>query len=207
MTAPPIDIGRDEAAEAAARELTRPIYHADDPGWVAQAAQWILGRLAVLLETAARATPGGYLSLVVLLIVVIAAVVAIRLRIGPVSRSAARPRMLFDDGPVPAAQHRRAADEFAARGEWAEAVRARLRAVVRDLEERDLLERRPGRTADEAARSAGAVFPQCADELAAAARTFDDVWYGGRAATAEMDAQLRAVDAAVARARPVAMRP
>lgn len=205
MTAPPIDIGRDEAAGAAARELADPIYHADDPGWVARIAQWVLERIEDLVNAAASVTPGGYLSLLVLLGVIIAAIVAIRLRIGPISRAAAGPRLLFDDGPVPSAQHRRHADEFAARGEWAEAVRARLRAIVRGLEERDLLDSRPGRTADEAARSAGAVLPQCAEDLAAAARTFDDVWYGGRTATAEMDAQLRAVDAAVAGARPVAL--
>jgi hypothetical protein len=141
----------------------------------------------------------------VLLVLVVAAIVVIRLRIGAVGRSVAGAPALFGDGPVTAAEYRRAADAFAAREEWAEAVRARMRAVVRGLEERDLLEVRPGRTADEAAREAGAVLPRCAAELAAAARTFDDVWYGGRAATAEMDAQLRAVDTAVARERPVAV--
>lgn len=205
MTAPPIDIGRDEAAAAAARELAREIYHADDPGWFARIAQWVLARIADVVDAAATVTPGGYLSLLVLLVVIVAAVVAIRLRIGPISRSAAGPRTLFDDGPVPSAQHRRAADAFAARGEWAEAIRARLRAIVRGLEERDLIDGRPGRTADEAARTAGAVLPQCAEGLAAAARTFDDVWYGGIPATAEMDARLRAVDAEVARAKPAAL--
>ena len=55
---------------------------------------------------------------------------------------------------------------------------------------------RPGRTADEAAAEAGRALPDRDAELRAAARLFDDVWYGGRAATA-MDAQLRAVDEAV----------
>ncbi|MGI5128757.1 DUF4129 domain-containing protein [Pseudonocardia sp. CA-107938] len=198
----PIEIGRDEAADAAARELADPNYHSDQ-GIVGAIFSWIVERIADLFQLAADVTPGGYLSLLVLLVVVVAAVVAIRLRIGPMGRSAAAPVQLFEGGPLTAAEHRRAADAFAGRGEWAEAVRSRLRAVVRGLEERDLLDARPGRTADEAAREAGAVLPQCADDLAAAARTFDDVWYGGRTATAEMDAQLRAVDAAVVRARPV----
>jgi hypothetical protein len=201
---PPIDIGRDEAADAAARELANPIYHADQ-GLVATIFNWIVERIVDLLAAAATVAPGGYLSLVVLLVVVVAAVVVIRLRIGAVGRAAGGARELFEGGPVAAAEHRRAAEAFAARGEWAEAVRARLRAVVRGLEERDLLDVRPGRTADEAAREAGSVLPQCAADLAAAARTFDEVWYGGREATAEMDAQLRAVDAAVTRARPVAV--
>lgn len=201
---PPIDIGRDEAAEAAARELAKAIYHADQ-GLVGRIFSWIVERVADLFEIAATVAPGGYLSLLVLLVLVVAAIVVIRLRIGAVGRAAAGARELFEGGPVSAAEHRRAADAFAARGEWAEAVRARLRAVVRGLEERDLLDVRPGRTADEAAREAGAMLPQCATDLAAAAAVFDEVWYGGRDATAEMDAQLRAVDAAVTRARPVSV--
>jgi len=202
---PPIDIGRDEAAEAAARELAKGIYHADQ-GLVERIFGWIVERVADLFAMAATAAPGGYLSLLVLLVLVVAAIVVIRLRIGAVGRAVGGAPELFGDGPVASAEYRRAADAFAARGEWAEAVRARMRAVVRGLEERDLLDVRPGRTADEAAREAGAVLPQCAADLAAAARTFDDVWYGGRAATAEMDAQLRAVDAAVLQARPAAVR-
>ncbi|SHK05083.1 protein of unknown function [Pseudonocardia thermophila] len=201
MTLPPIDIGRDEAADAAARELARPIYH-DDRGLIATIFDWIVERIADLIAVAADATPGGYLSLLVLLAVLVAAIVVIRLRIGSVGRSTYGAQELFSGGPVPAAEHRREADAFAARGEWAEAVRSRMRAIVRGLEERDLLDVRPGRTADEAAREAGAVLPQCATDLRAAAAVFDDVWYGERPATQEMDAQLRAVDAAVARARP-----
>lgn len=205
MTSPPIDIDRAAAATAAARELAKQIYRADDPGWLTRLGRWLLDRFIELVEAAATATPGGYLSLLVLLVVIVAAIVVIRLRIGPVGRTVAGQQALFDDGPVPAAEHRRAADAFAARGEWAQAVRARLRAIVRNLEERDLIDARPGRTAQEAARAAGAVLPQCAADLAAAARTFDDVWYGGAPATADMDARLRAVDDAVARARPAAL--
>ena len=57
-----------------------------------------------------------------------------------------------------------------------------MRAIVRSLEERTLLDPRPGRTADEAAAEAGRPLPRHADRLRAAARTFDDVTYGGRTA-------------------------
>ena len=69
-----------------------------------------------------------------------------------------------------------AADAHAARGEWADAVRERLRAVVRSLEERAVLDERPGRTADEAAAEAGTALPTCADDLRRSARLFDDIW-------------------------------
>lgn len=203
LQVPPVDIGRDEARDAAARELARSVYHRDDPSWPVRIGRWIIEWLAGLIDAAARVSPGGYVGLLVVALLLVVAIVAIRLRIGPIARTTTGDRALFDAAPQTAADHRRAADAHATRGEWAEAVRARLRAVVRGLEERDLLDARAGRTAHEAAREAGAVLPDCAADLRAAATTFDDIWYGAQAATAEMDAQLRAVDDAVRRARPL----
>ncbi|MGH8970009.1 MAG: DUF4129 domain-containing protein, partial [Actinomycetes bacterium] len=77
------------------------------------------------------------------------------------------------------------------------------RAVVRGLEERSLLEPRPGRTADEAAAEGGAVLPDCARDLRQGAAIFDDVWYGGRAATAASHETLRRLDDRVRASRPV----
>jgi hypothetical protein len=74
--------------------------------------------------------------------------------------------------------------------------------VVRHVEERGLVDVRPGRTADEIARDAGRALPAVAGDLRAAARVFDDVWYGGRTADASSYDRLVAVDDAVAAARP-----
>ncbi|MGH3614236.1 MAG: DUF4129 domain-containing protein, partial [Pseudonocardia sp.] len=197
-----VDIGRDEAQRAAERELSDPVYAADDPSLVDRGVRWLLERISDLLDRAADASPGGYGGLAVLTLLVVLTVVAVRLRVGRIGRTAAGERALFDAGPRSAEDHRAAADTHAARGEWADAVRERLRAVVRSLEERDLLDTRAGRTADEAADEAGRVLPGCAEQLRTAAMTFDDVWYGARPATAAMDAQLRSADDAVRRARP-----
>ncbi|HVL86337.1 MAG TPA: DUF4129 domain-containing protein, partial [Pseudonocardia sp.] len=113
---------------------------------------------------------------------------------------------LFAAGPRTSADHRAAADAHAARGEWDAAVRERFRAVVRDLEERELIDTRAGRTAGEAATDAGLVLPSCAADLHAAAGLFDEVVYGGRRAAQDGDARIRAVDDAVRRARPVPAR-
>jgi hypothetical protein len=199
----PIDIGRDEAAAAARRELADPIYAPARPSWFQQAVRWVLEHLLRLFDSAAGLTPGGYGGLVVVVVLLVLAVVVIRWRIGAVARTARGPEALFEGGPRSAAEHRRDADAFAARGEWAEALRARLRAIVRGLEERALLDVRPGRTAHEAATEAGVALPDRADDLRRAATMFDDVWYGGRDATAEMDAWMRTVDESVARARVV----
>jgi Domain of unknown function (DUF4129) len=195
-------IGGDEAREAAQRELADPVYSADTPGPVERGIQWVLERLSDLLRTAADASPGGAGGLLVIGAVLVALVIAIRWRMGRVARGSRGAPELFGSAGRSAADHRAAADAHAGRGEWAEAVRERLRAVVRGLEERDLLDARAGRTADEAAAEAGQALPACADQLAAAARTFDDVWYGGRPADAAMDTQMRAVDDAVRAARP-----
>ena len=81
-------------------------------------------------------------------------------------------------------------------------MRERLRAVVRSLEERAVLDERPGRTADEAAAEAGRALPGCAAGLRSAAVLFDEVWYGGRPAGPESYAALRDLDAQVQAARP-----
>jgi hypothetical protein len=69
-----------------------------------------------------------------------------------------------------------------------------MRAIVRSLEERALLDTRPGRTADEAAAEAGRTLPAHSDRLRAAARDFDDVTYGGRTATEQAYHRFAALD-------------
>ena len=189
---------REEAQRAAQQELADPAYSVDDPGLAGRAVRWLFDQFGHLVDRAAEVTPAGYAGLAVLAALLVLAVIAIRLRLGRIRRVAPGAEdPLFDARTRSADEHRRAADGHAARGEWAEAVRERFRAVVRGLEERTLLDPRPGRTADEAAAEAGRALPDRDAELRAAARQFDDVWYGDRAATPAMDAQLRAVDEAV----------
>jgi hypothetical protein len=69
------------------------------------------------------------------------------------------------------------------------------------LEDGGVLEPRAGRTAAEVAEEAGAALgdPTAAAQLASATRTFDEIWYGKRAATAADDALLRATTTLVGR--------
>lgn len=197
----PVDLGREAAQEAAREELAKQVYREAGPGLVERAVRWLYARLADALDEVAAVSPGGYAGVVVVLLLLVAAAVAIRLRVGPMGRRAALDASLFVGRERSADEHRAAADSHARAGEWAEALRERLRAVVRSLEERGVLEPRPGRTADEAAAQAGAALPSCAADLAAAARLFDDVWYGGRPAGPEADASLRELDRTVRAAR------
>jgi len=78
----------------------------------------------------------------------------------------------------------------------------RFRAVVRSLEERVVLDVRPGRTADEAAAVAGVRFPAEAEALRRGARLFDDVCYGDVPAGPDDDARLRDLDQRLRALRP-----
>jgi hypothetical protein len=89
------------------------------------------------------------------------------------------------------------ADRLAAQGRFAEAVRERLRAIVRLLVDRRVIEHHPGWTVTELAAAAGHVRPAADPPLRAAGRVFSDIWYGERPATADDDHRMRALAAEV----------
>jgi uncharacterized membrane protein len=193
MTDIPIDIGRDEARDAAVRELSDPAYAQAEPTWPDRLLHWLADRLRDLFEGLGRAVPGGVLGLLIIALVVLVVIVVIRLRVGRLARTA-RAGAVFAGGPRAAAEHRQSAEEALARGDIAEAVRERFRAIVRGLEERGVLDERSGRTVDEVAVEAGRRLPEYAPALRTAARSFDDIWYGGRTATMDAYLQLAELD-------------
>ncbi|MEV4509521.1 DUF4129 domain-containing protein [Dactylosporangium sp. NPDC049525] len=83
------------------------------------------------------------------------------------------------------------ADRLAAEGRYAEAVRERLRAIVRGLVERRAVEVLPGMTVTEVAHAAAAVAPKVEPPLRGATGIFSDIWYGQLPATAEHDTLMR----------------
>ncbi|MFI8264872.1 MULTISPECIES: DUF4129 domain-containing protein [unclassified Streptomyces] len=200
---PPVTTPRDPAREAAERELSKPLYHQDDPGLLQRALDRFWEWVGNLFDHASGATPGGTLGLVAIAVLAALGIAALWWRLGSPRRTATAAAALFGDGLRSAADHRTAAEACAAESRWTAAVQERMRAVVRSLEERTVLDPRPGRTADEAAAEAAASLPDHAEALRAAARAFDDVTYGGRTATAEMYAHLRTLDLALTRTKPL----
>lgn len=198
----PVRTPRLPAREAAERELSDPRYHQHDPNPVQQALDWLWDRLDELFRAAAGSTPGGWIGLLAIAACVLLLIVALRLRLGAVRRTATTSGALFSDTPRTAAEHRAAADRHAAAGRWNQAIQDRMRAIVLTLEERTLLTPGPGRTADEAAAEAGRTLPPYADQLRTAARTFDDVTYGGRPGTEHGYTSLAELDTALQRAKP-----
>ncbi|MDQ1631112.1 MAG: hypothetical protein QOC80_1084 [Frankiaceae bacterium] len=192
---------RDGARSEAKDELSRAVYDEAKPSLVVRALNWMIEHVQDLLSRASSATPGGvYGLLTAVAILALAVVVVVRL-------GSLRPPESAGDGldapaAVTADQLRSEAEQLARDGRFADAVRARLRAVVRTLEDRALIEPRPGRTATEVARDAGAVVPTLRPALDAAAGTFSEVWYGGRTASAEDYRVVGDLDDALRRHRP-----
>lgn len=193
-----------QAARAAAREELRdPAYQAYEPSLFERASTAVLRWLQDGFETTAGATPGGWWSAVVLVLLLTLGAVALRARLGPLARTGRRPGAVFAGAaPRSTVEHHRAADAALSAGDLDAAVTERFRALVRGLEERGLLDPRPGRTAAEVAAEGATLFPGCAAALRAAATAFNEVRYGGRAATTEAHAAVADADRAVRAARP-----
>ena len=196
------DLTRESARDAAREELSRREYSDAQPPLLIRLVGRVLRALGDLLDSAALAVPGGRLGLVLLLGLLLLLVAVVVARVRPESgRGRSRAPLFAGSAVLSAAEHRELAEQAAGEGRFEDAVRERLRAVVRDLEARGVLDSRPGRTAGEVARDGGAAVPAVAEDLSRAAGVFDEVWYGGRAADASSYAVLVGVDERVARSR------
>ncbi|WP_197375241.1 DUF4129 domain-containing protein [Mycolicibacterium baixiangningiae] len=193
---PTVDIDRDAAHEAAQQELNKPIY--PKASLTDRLSEWF-NELIYRLAQGGAGVPGGWLTIGVLLLLVAAAVV-VAVRIArKTMRTDRGGHSLYDGHELSAAQHRATAQQHAAAGQWALAIRHRLRAVARQLEESGVLPPVPGRTATELASDAGQALPQLSGELRDAATAFNDVTYGDRPGSeaayrsvAELDDHIRA---------------
>lgn len=193
---PAIDIDRDTAHEAAQRELDKPIY---PKGSVSQRVEEWLHELLYRIIEKGSSLPGGWLTVIVLLTVLIALVVlAVHIARQTIRTRTGGDYQLFDAGQLSAAQHRAIAEHCAAEQDWTAAIRHRLRAVARSLEENGTLDPAPGRTASELAVDAADRLPALAAELSRSATAFNDVTYGERPGTqagyqliVELDDHLR----------------
>lgn len=191
-----LPIDRDAAREAARRELSKRIYQPRERGFVERVIDWLVRQVGKMLDSASSVAPGGVPGLLLLLAIGVALIVFLRMRLGPMRRTDA----LTDERGtrrLTAEDYRSEAVAFAAAGDWREALRARFRAVIRELEQRGVLDERPGRTAGEIAAEASAAMPAVGGPMRLAADTFNEVWYGDRAATQAAYQRIVDVDESV----------
>ncbi|BBX89022.1 DUF4129 domain-containing protein [Mycolicibacterium boenickei] len=190
-----IDIDRDAAHDAAQNELSKPIYPRASP--TEQIGEW-LKDLLYRITAAGSTIPGGWFTISVLVIlVVVAVVVAVRIARRTMRTARTAEHALFGSQELSAAQHRAIAEQCAAQGDWSAAIRHRVRALARHLEETGVLDAVPGRTATELARDAAAALPALSSELFSAATAFNDVTYGERPGTESAYRAIAALDEVV----------
>ncbi len=193
---PPITRGSAQAAAQA--ELAKRAYHRNDPSWVSRIFGWVVHRLAKGLNAISDHAPGHGLGLAALCVVAVIVIVVVAARLGRPRRTRWSDAPLLGGTVLRAADHRTRAERYHREGRSAEAVREWLRAISRELEERGVLDPKPGRTADELCAEAGSHLPAIAPDLRRATGVFDAIWYGGRPAGPDDEALLRALDRSVA---------
>jgi hypothetical protein len=196
---PPLDPTSSQARQWLEDELRKGIYR-EQKGMIERFLDWLNQLLS--------GTPGGGLAawtVWIVLAVIVAVVALVVLRSVRAERRMTGPRHEgVLDGPVrTAAEHRSAATRALEAGDADTALLEAYRALARSAIERTLLDDLPGRTPHEVAVALGPVFPASAAALATAADAFDAVRYGRRAARPESARDVIALDAALARTRPV----
>jgi hypothetical protein len=202
----PVVPDADEARSWIERELADPVYH-QRPSLLQRFLEW----LRDLFQGADGLPISGTGALVVVVAVLLVVTLIAFWVAGPVRRSRrsrTTDRAVLDgDDRRTADELRAAADAAAARGDWSTAVADRFRAIVRALEQRTILDERPGVTAHEAVEAAALRLPTLVEDLRGAGRLFDDVVYGDLAARRQDDETLRDLDRRVAGTRPAAAAP
>lgn len=83
------------------------------------------------------------------------------------------------------------ADQLSAQGRYAEAVRERLRGMVRTLVDHQVINHNPGWTVTELATAAAATNPRLDPPLSEACDIFSELWYGQRPAARDHDDRMR----------------
>lgn len=192
---PPITPDREEARRWAEEELSKPQYPEAQPSWIDQMWRDFLDWLNSLEGDGS--TDGGTFAVPVIIalavILIVIAILVVRPRLNARRRPAAT-GIYGKDPAVDAAAYRKRAQAAAGNGDWPTAVVEQFRALVRSAEERDIIESRAGRTADEAATHLGQVFGTAQSRLDDAAYLFDAVLYGKQAAKQEDFDSVRLLD-------------
>ena len=202
-TGVPVEPDAEEARRWAEDELSRGIYSAE-PTIFERIWNWIVELFERLFSTDAAAPPN---LIPVIVVVGVAVLLAVAFYLaGPLRlqrrRRGASSHTVFDDADATSEQLTAAADAAARNRDWALAVLMRFRAIIRSLDERAILDDRPGLTAHEASSAAAAQLAEQGTELLWAARLFDDVCYGSVRPGGAQDTRLRELASAVARSRP-----
>ena len=201
----PVDPDAPHARDLLQGELSNPAYQAAKPTWLDIVSKAVGDWLGSLLgNTGGAGNPLAIVGIVVVVCLVVGAVI-----IFGVPRLNRRRRVggglvdLHDQRT--AVELRRAAEDAAARGDFAAAIADMYRSAATGLAERTIIVLNPGTTAHEVAVRAGVAFPDHRAALGDGASLFDDVRYLGRVGDAEGYARVSALEASLRASRPAAL--
>ena len=193
----PVTPDAETARQWAADELAKAPYQPRGESLLDKILGWFGDALSSLGNVGSGLGAGrAVLAIAVVALVVGGVVFAV---VGPMRRArrSAREHLVFEDDARDAATMRASAESAAKSGLWRLAVLERFRAVIRSLEERDLIPERPGMTAHEAADETARRFPDVRHLVGYASDVFDGVRYGNRDATAEDYEKMVSLDRAL----------
>ena len=199
--APAVD--PDEARSLIHEELAKAEYD-DSPGFVSWflslVEQWLLD----LLDGVSRSSTTQAALLVLLVLLLGALVVLVLRRTGLVRRShALTVSAALDAEPVlSGAELRGAARRAIGEGRSDDGTVLALRGLVRDLEERTLLDVSAGMTAQESTARAARAFPELRGRLSRAAAAFDTAAYSHRSTSAKQAEDLLLLAEYIAESAP-----
>lgn len=192
----PLTPSPDDARSELRRELLRPEYN--EQNLLDRVLRWVDRRLGDLLDAASGAPPLTTLAAMIVLVALVAATAWLVSRQRLSARTSERAGSVLGEEQVSADQLRRRAEQALAQERYGEAVVDGFRALALRQVERDRLDDAPGLTAQDVARSLAAEFSDRAHAVGAAARLFDEVLYGDRAATLSQATEVLALDDALA---------
>ena len=199
----PVDPDADTAREWARDELSKPEYH---PGtgsnWLDRFLNWMIDLIS-RLGSGAGDTFGGWGVIGIVAICVAVVAIVVWLVVGPLRRSRARRsgEEELGDLALSAADLLALAKAAAAQQDWETAVIEAYRALIRSLDEREVIDAKPGMTAFEAALLAADAIPAIASDITLDADVFDAVRYGHLEATSEHYSHVLATRAAAQSAK------
>lgn len=198
------EVTRDEV-----RELLAGGEYDYEPSWMERFFEWLGEQLDKLLPDAEPTSGGGvfmggigtvlaYLIIIVAVVAIVAAIVYVLVR------RVRRPEREDEPESTIEVEHRRSVRQWQgdaaaheAAGEWKEALRARYRALVRELTDRGQLPDIAGRTTGELRADLATTTPAAAADFDTASLLFELPWYADAPTGPAENEQFREAAAAV----------
>ena len=177
---PPVTIPRDPAREAARRELSKRMYHENDPSLFQRALNAFWDWVDKLFGSAAAATPGGTLGLVVIIVAVLSVLGALWWRLGTPHRDRPRRPPCSTTAPAAPPNTARPPRHMPPRATGTRPSRNACAPSSAPWRSAPSSTSAPAAPRTKQPPTAGRTLPAHTDRLRAAARDFDDVTYGGR---------------------------